>query len=724
MSPAGNTDVSGRANILVVDLPEKLLALQNILDELGHNLVTAHSEAEALHQVLQHEFAVILLDADMPEVDGMETAALIRQYKTSAHTPIVFITAHADEMQAAQDYLLGAFDYILTPIVPDVLRSKVRVFVDLYQMQQRTRLMAEERIALARAEAARNAAEETTRRSNFLARAGRELGASLDVEQGMRRLVELVVPQLAELAIVLLDTETERRRHLFMRSIYDGQGANTTAVESLNDLPDAAARTMRQALAEGQPVEAEWTSANGDRFSTSGPAWPARFALALPLRTGERTFGVLLLATQACPQPFSARDLLMLKELAIRAAMALDNAMLYRNLQCEIERSRQAEEKLQDANRRKDEFLAMLSHELRNPLAPIRTAVEVMRRIALPEPMLAQARDVMERQVAHLARLVDELLDVSRISQGKILLRKEPVELAEVIRHGIETERSLIEMRGQRLEVDLPEAAVRLSGDFARLAQVLSNVLNNAAKYTQEGGRIEVWATASEGEAVIRVKDNGSGIDPRLLPKVFELFVQGERSLDRRQGGLGVGLTLVQRIVELHEGRVEVSSDGPGMGTQVMITLPCVRAVHAHEPQVSAAAVPSCRGRRVLVADDNADAAESIASYLELEGHVVKIVLDGESVLAAAHAFLPEVVVLDIGLPTVDGYELARRLRQREETRDVLLIAVTGYGQKEDRERAYAAGFDSHFLKPADPRELQSVIEGGRPVMEPALKTC
>ena len=695
-----------KSNILIVDdLQEKLLVFKTILEELGQNLVMVRSGSEALREVLAREFAVILLDVNMPDIDGLETARLIRQYKRSAHTPIIFITAYADEMQTAQGYSLGAVDYILSPVIADVLRSKVRVFVDLYQAQQRTRAMAGEQVARARAEAARIAAEETTRRSNFLARASHELGASLDLEQGMRRLLDLVVPQMADTAALVVDADAEAPM-IFLRTESEGR-LLTHQAASYGVAPEPLRAALQRVVREGLPLEGE--------------------TVCYPLRIGERTLGALALASGSSSPSLLPQDLVTLQDLVSRAAIALDNARLYSSLQREIIRSREAEESLQDANRRKDEFLAMLSHELRNPLAPIRNAVEVIRRLAPPDPKLTMARDVVDRQVTLLARLVEELLDVSRISQGKIALKKEPVDLGRIVAHAVETARPLIDARRQTLTVSVPATPVWLSADFARLSQVVANLLNNASKYTGEGGRIELTAAAGEGEATILVRDNGAGIEEQLLERVFDLFVQGDRSLDRGQGGLGIGLTLVKRLVELHQGRVEAASDGPGRGSAFTVILPCISAV---EPQQRAPQPPSTPrdsrevyGRRVLVVDDNVDAAESTAAFLRLEGHEVKAVHDGLQALASLKVFDPHVVVLDIGLPGLDGYAVARQLRSRGDTSHVLLIALTGYGQKEDRARAADSGFDYHFVKPADPRQIQFAIERGRNTAgEPTLE--
>ncbi|OGA72373.1 MAG: hypothetical protein A3G81_24585 [Betaproteobacteria bacterium RIFCSPLOWO2_12_FULL_65_14] len=679
--------VDDKVNILVVDdLPDKRLAFRVVLEELGQNLVMASSGADALRELLAREFAVILLDVNMPDIDGIETAELIRQHSKTRHTPIIFVTAYADEMQTARGYALGAVDYILSPVVPEILRSKVRVFVELYRAQRQAQ-------ALAKAEAGRTAAEEATRRSEFLAFASRELGASLELEEGMQRLLEMVVPGLADEAVLSIRMEDGDI------SLSRSAGARGVRVmQSLQELPAALVRAADEARARGYDME------------LSLP--PSGAARIVPLKAGERVLGVLLLLHARQSMPYSSPDQATLDELCSRAAIAFDNARLYWTLKREMARTKEAEEKLQQANRRKDEFLAMLSHELRNPLAPIRNAAEVMRRIAPADPGISWAREVVERQVTHLAQLVDDLLDVSRITQGKITLKKEPVELGKVIQHSVETARTLLDSKKHNLFLNLPSTPIWVHGDFARLAQVVGNLLNNGAKYTADGGVIELSAAADRGEAVITVRDNGIGIDGTLLPHVFELFTQGERSLDRSQGGLGVGLTVVQRLVELHQGRVEVRSEGIGKGAVFRIVLPCISEVPQGQAEAKKAepSVGSGGGKRVLVVDDNIDAAESVAVYLRLEGHEVRTVGDGAQAVAIAQVFAPHVAVVDIGLPGMNGYEVARRLRQQGAQPPALLIALTGYGQKEDRVRSQEAGFHHHFVKPADPRTIQSAI--------------
>ena len=717
--------VDDKSSILIVDdLPEKLLVFGTVLEDLGQNLVFVNSGSEALREVLHREFAVILLDVNMPDIDGFETAALIRKYKRSAHTPIIFITAYADEIQTAKGYSLGAVDYILSPVVPEMLRSKVKVFVELHQMQRRVRRQADERVALVAAEAARRVAEENDRRSNFLSHASRVLSGSLDVSVGARLLLELVVPEVAALAVLQLLEEDRPMSQVVVAAVRNA-GSPTLTHTDAGGLPPAVREALQHAVHLKQRVTLHSNALRRmgpEAFGLDGPL-ALRAAVAVPLMIGERVLGVLMVGAEQAMPGHAARDWAALEELASRAAIAFENAHLYRSLQSEIVERRAAEAELQEANQRKDEFLAMLSHELRNPLAPIRNALEVIRRIAPPDPKFNWAGDVMDRQVRHLTRLVEELLDVARISQGKIQLNKEPVDLSAVIAQSVETAQPFIDARGHALTVRLPDTPVWLQGDFARLSQVVSNLLHNAAKYSEDGGRIQLELWVNDGEALIVVRDNGIGIDASLLPRIFDLFQQGARSLDRIQGGLGVGLTLARRLVELHGGRVEAASAGAKKGAELRVMIPCVSVVPrpGGDPPAELAA-PAVHGQRILIVDDNQDAAESIAQYLQLEGHEVKTVTDGLQALACVPVFAPQIVVLDIGLPAMNGYEVCRRLRKMTVTQQALLVALTGYGQKEDQVRALEAGFDRHFVKPTDPRVLVQLIAEWPPLRMSAAK--
>jgi PAS domain S-box-containing protein len=367
---------------------------------------------------------------------------------------------------------------------------------------------------------------------------------------------------------------------------------------------------------------------------------------------------------------------------------------------------------LADADRQKNEFLAMLSHELRNPLAPMRNALHLMR-LSVPENGdLHAAHAMMERQLQHLVRLVDDLLDVSRIIRGKIDLRRERIDLRLAASRAVETAKPILDANGHVLDADLPEAAVWVMGDLVRLSQVISNLLTNAAKYTRTPSRIRLTLRREGGGASVSVVDPGEGIAPDLLPRIFDLFVQGDHALARSQGGLGIGLTLVKRLVEMHDGTVWVASEGPGRGSEFTVRLPVLPEPTEHAatrgPRRGAGA--SGPSRRVLVVDDNLDAADSIRKILDLYGHQVRAAYDGRTALTVAEDFHPEVVVLDIGLPGMDGYEVARRLRSMPATRSARIVAVTGYGQEEDRQRSREAGFDQHMTKPVDPDTLNSFV--------------
>jgi PAS domain S-box-containing protein len=378
----------------------------------------------------------------------------------------------------------------------------------------------------------------------------------------------------------------------------------------------------------------------------------------------------------------------------------------------------------EQANRAKDEFLAMLGHELRNPLAPIVTALHLIK--LRGGAALSNEHAVIERQVQHVIRLVDDLLDVSRMTQGKVELKLETVDLAAVVARAVEIASPLLERRRHRLIIDVPRGELRLSADAFRLAQVIANLLTNAAKYTDPEGRIELRAFRDGNEVVVEVKDNGMGIRPELLAKVFDLFVQGSRSADRTEGGLGIGLTLVRNLVAMHGGTVAAHSDGPGRGSTFTVRLP---AAPANASATATAATATAREasddrqklqlprsavpRRVLIVDDNVDAATLLSTVIEAMGHELRVAHDPPEALALLDTFTPDVAVLDIGLPVMDGYELARRIRDKVGPA-CRIIALTGYGQEHDRKRSRHAGFDDHLVKPVDPKRVLAIIDGGR----------
>jgi signal transduction histidine kinase/DNA-binding response OmpR family regulator len=695
-----------KVNILVVDdLPDKLLAMEVILQSLGEQLVLARSGREALRRVLEFDFAVILLDVNMPDMDGFETARVIRQRRNSAHTPIIFVTAFGDEIRASQGYQLGAVDYILSPVIPEVLRTKVGVFVDLFRKTEQVRRQAEERVTLAREQAARAAAEEATRRSLFLAEASTALANTLDFEATVSGLLRLAVPYLADVAAVTVAADLAGPWHSEMAWV--SQPADliqvrrlSAAEEPADDLWAAVARAL--ASGEVEVLAGLETTCPGD---PGGTARRLGSAAVLPLRARGRTLGVLSLG-RGRARGLSPADVTLAGDLAGRAAVALDNARLYRDIQ--------------ESDRHKNEFLAMLAHELRNPLAPIRNAVEVLR-VSNDGGTQHWARGVIDRQVRQMVRLVDDLLDISRITRGKITLQTEVVDVASVVAGAVETSRPLIDARRQHFSVDLPPEPVRTRADPSRLAQVISNLLNNSAKYTPEDGHIWLTVCPIGDEVVFRVRDDGMGIPVEMLSRVFDLFTQVDRSLDRSEGGLGIGLTLVRRLVELHGGSVSAHSEGPTKGSEFVVRLPLV----TDGPPPAAGdrpdwAVEGGNGDppvriRTLVVDDNFDAAESLAALLRVNGHEVRTAPDGISALEVAEGFRPDVVLLDIGLPRLDGYEVARRLRLRPGAEGVRLVSLTGYGQSEDRLRSREAGFDHHLVKPVSLAVLQALFAALRP---------
>jgi signal transduction histidine kinase/ActR/RegA family two-component response regulator len=433
------------------------------------------------------------------------------------------------------------------------------------------------------------------------------------------------------------------------------------------------------------------------------PSWPLR-VVALPLSLGPRILGAVALELS---QP-GERERALLEDLVRPLALALDRARLYELAR--LERDRAAE-----ANQAKDEFLAVLGHELRNPLAPISTALELMR--ARAGEVALKERGVIERQLNHMVRLVDDLLDVARITRGSLRLSRSRVELAEVVDRAVEMASPMLDARSHRLSVAVPRRGLAVDIDFHRVAQALGNLLMNAAKYTSHGGTIELSAHLDGQRVVLEVRDDGIGIEPELLRRIFEPFVQRKQALDRSHGGLGLGLTIARRLVELHGGTMKAASAGPGQGSTFTIELNLAMPTEAllttdAPPTIPPVIASSDDAIRVLVVDDNVDAAEMLAEALRIQGHQVGVAHDGPAALALVEEFQPDLALLDIGLPVMDGFDLAQRLKRRLSAHPPKFIAVTGYGQPSDRVRSQQAGFDEHLVKPIDLARLNAIVSG------------
>ncbi len=548
----------------------------------------------------------------------------------------------------------------------------------------------------------RKRAEEASR---LLADAGETLGASLDYQVTLGQLAHVLVPRLADwYAIDLLTPQDELERV----SVCHPDPARVELARELHvqypsrrDTPFGAWQVIRS----GQP---EWAEAISDERLQSAAhdaehlgllrGLQLRSYIIVPLTARGMTIGTMTLVLAESGRQYRASDVALAVDIGRRAAAAVDNARLYQQLQL--------------GDRRKDEFLAMLAHELRNPLAPISTAAQLLRMSAADTPRVLAASEIISRQVSHMTELVDDLLDVSRVTRGLVQLQREPVELKSVITAAVEQVRPLIELRGHSLSTWTSPEPLVVEGDRTRLVQVVANLLNNAAKYTPPGGDIDLRVDVVEAGARIRLRDNGAGIESALLPHVFELFTQAERTPDRSQGGLGIGLALVRSIVEMHGGDVRARSGGARQGSEFTVLLPRTR------PDLAVACLPATAGdtrthrvQRILVVDDNIDAAHVLAEVLRLAGHEVFVSATAAHAieLASREAGIGA-FILDIGLPDMTGYELVSRLRAVAGRSPVLCIALTGYGQAQDRGRSSEAGFDHHLVKPADVEQLLALV--------------
>jgi signal transduction histidine kinase len=687
------TGLKPPVDILVVDdLPQQQVVMRTVLEQLGENVIIVGSGREALKAVLERAFAVILLDVNMPGMDGLETASLLRGYRKTATTPIIFVTAYVDEAEMKRGYALGAVDYISSPVVPEILRSKVKAFVEMHRMHEALLSRAEEREAFARAEAGRAAAERARQRADFLASASQVLTRSLEIDTTLQRIVELVAGEFAETAFVAIRRTGESGGELFTRSAVRGQLAGPDFAEFRSTIlatcfPDAADyldRLLGDGTTTGHPPgEAPVLETLGLPKVTSG----IRRISIFPLVTGSLS-GAVVLCSFDIDAATPERNTL-LQELMSRAAIAVENALLFSTIR--------------DGDRRKNEFLAMLAHELRNPLAPIANAAAVMRSAKADDAkVLRWASDIVGTQVEHMVRIVEDLLDVSRIARGTVTLRKDPVPLSVVMGRAVETSRPHLIRRAQTLTCDEAAPDAIVEGDVVRLAQVVSNLLNNASKFTPDGGHISVSTRSEAGWATITVADDGQGIDEKFLPHVFELFAQADTSLHRSLGGLGIGLTLVRHLTELHGGTVRCTSEGIGRGAQFVIRLPATAGSQNVPTRAPVVHLNRKAATRALVVDDLLASAESLDALLTLNGFSVKCAADGGSALRIAREMLPDIVVLDIGLPDMTGYELAKRLRTDGPCADALIIALSGYGQEEYIRHAAEAGIDHYLVKPAD----------------------
>jgi PAS domain S-box-containing protein len=542
------------------------------------------------------------------------------------------------------------------------------------------------------------------RRSTFLAEVSEALAASLDYETTLANVARLVVPTLADWCAVQVLDRDGRLNQIAVANVDPEESARGTELFAHFPSDPHASRGVWNVLRTG---EAEFVPHLSEELLRSvtpnDDQWEflrsvgMHSVMLVPMATGERMVGCMSFMLTETPRAYTEADFALAKDLARRCAVAIENARLYREIQW--------------ADKAKDEFLAMLSHELRNPLGAITNGLALLDAHAGHSARVAEARKLLSRQVGNMSRLLEDLLDVSRSTRGQVHLQREAVDLREIISGAVEAMRGAVDARNHRLIVSLPEEPLPAFADSTRLEQVFCNLLGNAAKYMDEGGCIRLSAEREEGAAVVRVEDSGIGISADLLPHVFDLFTQADRSLDRSQGGLGIGLTLVKSLVGLHGGSVTAASAGPGEGSVFTVRLPLSDVDIAPEAAPAEAGGPTENvSPRVLVVDDNEDAAETLAAILEMWGCTVQTAHDGPAALDAAGDYRPNVVLLDIGLPGMNGYEVARQMRQSEETAPVLLVAVTGYGRAEDRQAALEAGFEHCLAKPVDLDALKAVV--------------
>ncbi|WP_437637362.1 response regulator [Sorangium sp. So ce854] len=685
----------GRVNILVVDdRPEQLLSLEAVLAPLGENIVKAASGREALRCLLQQEFAVILLDINMPEIDGFETATLVRQRRSTRHTPIIFLTAHTDRLYVERSYSLGAVDYIMTPFAPEVLRTKVSVFVDLFKKTQQIRLQAE---------SLRAHAEQLQR----LNRAALTINSALSLDAMVAAITEAardVACAHQAMTLVKLERPGERPRtavSLSERYATFQQEAPPPVAGRLFAFVSGRNRPLRMTQQE-LAKHPEWLD---DGASTP----PPRGYLAVPLTAADgQNIGCIELSDRRDGE-FSDDDETVLVQLAQLASIAIQNCV---------------HAEAREANRLKDEFLATLSHELRSPLNAILGWTHLLRSEPFDEQRVSHGLEVIERNVAAQTKLIEDLLDVSRVATGKLRISAAPMSLASVVEVAIDAIRPAAEAKQLTIDVSL-DPAIEVNGDVDRLQQVVSNLTSNALKFTRPGDHVLVSLRRAGAYAELTVRDTGEGIASDFLPFVFERFRQADSTSRRAHGGLGIGLSLVRHIVEAHGGSVVAESPGLQRGSTFVVRLPLLgigRSLlagssrearsRAHASSAHAEAPSDLGGLHVLLVEDDADARELLQEVLSQHRAEVTAVASAREALAAFVAARPHVLVSDIAMPGEDGYELIRSIRQRPPHAggDLPALALTAYARKEDQQRALDAGFHMHATKPIEPAALVAAV--------------
>jgi PAS domain S-box-containing protein len=792
-------DPASPSVLLVDDQPARLLTYESLLSGVGVTCVRALSGEEALSRLLKQSFALILLDVSMPGMDGFETARMIREHPRFERTPIIFVTGvHVSELDSLRGYEVGAIDYISVPIVPEILRSKVALLVELYRRRKeleelnrtleatRTQLELERHTQQRESEARYRAIFENPMALTVVIRAVRDDTSEvidweyLEANQNALRVFDRTYDQLVGKRLTAaLPERAPSLMPICTRALLEGtpqryeisvggadfamclfpMGPDTLISSGFDITARVRAEQETQRVFAHDRAEKEWLSAVLDsmneevyftdtekKYTYVNPAAMREFGhenvAGIPVQ--DLVAQLEILSIDGTPRPLDeAPPLRALKGEVIRgeeqlvrsprtgelrtrqvssapvrgpdgkirgAVSVVRDVTEQRRVDAEL---RIRAEQLKDADKRKDDFIAMLAHELRNPLVPIRTAVELLKRAREEPALIASIRPMMERQVTHMVRLIDDLLDVSRITSGKIDLKPEAVPLSTMVGGAVDANREAINAAGLSISVKLDNPHLVLNVDPTRFLQILSNLIQNATKFTPEGGRISIEASLEGGSSsdamlCIRIADTGIGISDAMLTKIFELFAQAETAGHGRPSGLGIGLALARRLAEMHGGTLAARSDGPGRGSEFLLRVPTPEQMRKVEsPLVSSDR--TLEAVRVLVIDDNRDGADIVGILIEDQGGVIHVAYDGNSGVLAAQDFKPDVVLLDIGLPDMDGYEVCRRLRAQFGSA-VGIVALTGWGQEQVKQRALDSGFDAHLTKPADPQQLSETI--------------